>query len=377
MTITNYNRCGTERVVFLSDIHMGVKNASIEWLDNICDYFNNFFIPLIEKYIKREKCILVIAGDFFDNRQSIDINVLNRGMDIIESLSSRLEVFLMIGNHDIYKKKDTDTTSLRVFTHIDNVHVLYNTTTVDIGPEYNTKKMLLIPWVGDPKEENKILSSFAGDNIDIAVLHSDICGLRYDNGREILNGVNISSFSGTKIYSGHIHKRQSTEKVTYFGSPYQMRRSDIGNVKGVYSLQCSQEGELTEYFVENLYSPQFLRLPLESILDMTTEQLKKIICNNYVDILIKQKYINEINVSKIIEIADECNVKKIEIILDKSDSVLTEDDNTVKTNEMTIEEIFISKINKMDSLTKEDIDTLEKLNQSYIGIATGELNLNI
>ena len=134
---------------------------------------------------------------------------------------------------------------------------------------------------------------------------------------------------------------------------------------------------MTEYFVENLYSPQFLRLPLESILDMTTEQLKKIICNNYVDILIKQKYINEINVSKIIEIADECNVKKIEIILDKSDSILTEDDNTVKTNEMTIEEIFISKINKMDSLTKEDIDTLEKLNQSYIGIATGELNLNI
>lgn len=370
MKWTGLDRNDIQRIIFLSDIHLGVKNASIEWLENIINYFNNFFIPLIKEYQKKEKCALVIAGDFFDNRQSIDINVLNKGIDIIENLSKFIEVFMIIGNHDIYKKKDVDITSLRVFTNILNVNVLYEPTVLNLN---TNKHMLLVPWVGDPKEETNLLAEFNKENIDIAVLHSDICGLNYDNGREIVNGVNISSFNGTKIYSGHIHKRQGSDKVTYFGSPYQMRRSDIGNSKGVYSLQISDNGQMTEFFVENTYSPKFLKLYLDKILEMTCEEFGNIVNNNYVDIVISQKCINKINVSKIIDLADEYSVKKIEIILDKSDISITDD--IQKSNDMTIEDIFIAKVKNMQELSQDEVSSLEVLNKNYLQQAASQLNL--
>lgn len=373
MGYTKFDRKNIQRIIFLSDIHLGVKNASIEWLENILGYFNDFFIPLIKKYQTKDKCALVIAGDFFDNRQSIDINVLNKGIDIIESLSKIIEIFLIIGNHDIYKKKDVDITSLRVFTNIPNVNVLYEPSILCISGD---KQLGLIPWVGDAKEETKLLTNFNKENIDIAVLHSDICGLIYDNGREIVDGVNTASFNGIKIYSGHIHKRQASDKVTYLGSPYQMRRSDIGNIKGVYSLQITDSGQLIEFFDENTYSPKFLRLYLDKILEMTCEELGNIVHNNYVDIAIKQNCINKINVSKIIDLADEYSTKKIEIILDKSNTDTIED-NIEKSNDMTIEEIFITKIKNMSDLSQNEIETLETMNKNYLQQATSQLNLNV
>ena len=33
--MTQYNRESIDRVVFLSDIHLGLRNASIEWIENI------------------------------------------------------------------------------------------------------------------------------------------------------------------------------------------------------------------------------------------------------------------------------------------------------------------------------------------------------
>ena len=120
-----YNKEDVDRIVFISDIHLGVKNASIEWVDNVTKYFDNFFIPLLKKYINNnENVIVVIAGDFFDNRQHIDINILNIGANIMKKISSLVEVFVIIGNHDIYKKKDTDVTSLRLFEFFDNVHLI-------------------------------------------------------------------------------------------------------------------------------------------------------------------------------------------------------------------------------------------------------------
>ena len=58
-----------KEVIFISDVHWGVHNGSIEWVDNIKNYFDNFFIPLVsdEKRKKKKPCI-VIAGDYFDSR---------------------------------------------------------------------------------------------------------------------------------------------------------------------------------------------------------------------------------------------------------------------------------------------------------------------
>ena len=43
-TLNNLHLKECDNIIMLSDIHFGVRNNSIEWLENICDYFYNFFI---------------------------------------------------------------------------------------------------------------------------------------------------------------------------------------------------------------------------------------------------------------------------------------------------------------------------------------------
>lgn len=359
-------RKDVNRVILISDIHLGIRNASFEWIENMTKYFDNFFIPLIRKYKEAgDKCIVIVAGDYYDNRQHIDINVMNVGAEIMQKIAAEVEVFVSIGNHDIYKKKEVDISSVKIFKLFKNVKLIEKLTTLETA---ENRKFLIVPWVGDAKEETKILTR--NKNVDFYILHSDIAGFKYDNGRQIVNGVNISTIEGKKIYSGHIHKRQSTDVATYIGSPYHLKRSDIGNSKGIYSIVISPDG-VKEEFVENNYSPKYLKVPIEDILDYTLDKVKKIVYNNYVDIIIKRKWKNDINVSKLMEAMDYCKPRKIEIILDKLDTEFT-DDNTLVTKDMSIEDVSNDKIDKLGKergYSEEDIKKLKEMNAGYLNMA--------
>lgn len=371
-----YNKEDVDRIVFISDIHLGVKNASIEWVDNVTKYFDNFFIPLLKKYINNnENVIVVIAGDFFDNRQHIDINILNIGANIMKKISSLVEVFVIIGNHDIYKKKDTDVTSLRLFEFFDNVHLISELSELILKgkDDDHKRKMMLVPWVGNHAEETKILSKHT--NEDFVIMHTDIAGLKFDNGREIIDGTNINVLKKGKIYSGHIHKRQENEKVVYLGSPYQMRRSDIGNDKGIYSLKITNES-VEEVFELNKYSPKFLKLRLLDILELPLQKIKKLTENNYVDIIIKKSIMNEINMAKLMEAMEICNTKKIEVILDKNDTEDV-DNNPAAKKDMSITEIVAERLASLRDLTEEDRKTLTSMNINYLTLAAETLGSEI
>lgn len=355
-----------ENIVLISDIHFGIRNASVEWLENMTGYFNNFFFPLLNK-IKEEtpNSIVIIAGDYFDNRQSLDLNVMGTGIDIMESMSEILPVYIINGNHDVYRKNDNTINSLKVLRPIKNTHVITDNTVL----ETEKHKFLLFPWSGDIKGDFATVLNLP-DDIDYAIMHEDIKSLIYDNGRQIVSGFDSSTFKGKKIYSGHIHKRQESDKVTYIGSPYQLKRSDIGNTKGIYVLNV-KENDVAEKFYPNDYSPKFLKLIAKDIVDLPHENLVQIMSNNYVDIIIKRTELNTINVSDLMKRLDECGAKKIEVILDNSEmeQILSEESEVSK--DLTIEDITKSKINKLD-IPDEEKAKIIKLNEQYIA-ASNEL----
>ena len=145
-----------------------------------------------------------------------------------------------------------------------------------------------------------------------------------------------------------------------------MRRSDTGNTKGIYSIKVTDK-TVKEDFVENNYSPKFLKIQLDDILELNIEQIKSIIENNYVDIIIKRKYMNDINVAKFMEVMDYCNTKKIELILDKLDTEVV-DDSVKASNDMSIEDIFKTRISSME-LSEEEIKKLTEMNSTYLAQA--------
>ena len=298
-----------KRIFLLSDLHFGVRANSLEWLQNIQYFFKEFYMPFLKSNASPGD-VLFFLGDFFDNRQLLDINVLNVGIDTVIELSEIIPLYFITGNHDIYKKYDTDVNSIAAFRFIPNITIYEKPLIVSNG----NSKILIMPWVGSKlNEENYIRTN----KYDYVFAHTDIAGFNYDNGRAIkeTSSTDFSSFKNIKrVFSGHIHKRQERDNIIYIGSPYHTKRSDIGNDKGVYLFGPDKN---TLEFLQNDFSPKFQRILLEGILELTLEESIKILNNNYTDIIVPDKYIHLFNLTKFIDILKECRYKKIETISER------------------------------------------------------------
>jgi len=352
------NLSDVQSVILISDMHLGVRNASIEWAENITSYINNFFIPLIREHKKaKPNSIIIIAGDYFDNRQALDINIMTIGMQIMDQLAEELPVYIFTGNHDVYKKNDNFVNSLVLFNRFKNVKVITTNTIL----KFKHMNFLLYPWTGDIKKDAEYIMNLK--DVDYAIMHEDVKGLSYDNGRQIVRGFDSTIFKGKKIYSGHIHKRQESERVTYIGSPYQLRRSDIGNQKGIYILDVDGE-DVIEHFYKNEYSPVFLKLKIEDLFDVTLGNLKKILANNYVDIIIKRSDLGNINMPSLTNALNDCTTKKLEIKVDNNvGNILNESVSGIK--DLTVEDIVKEKISKLE-ISEEQKNSILTLNHNYI-----------
>lgn len=352
-------------IIFISDIHFGAKSASVEWADNITDYFENFFFPLVKmEIVNGYNPAIVVAGDFFDNRQHIDIDIMNRACDVVEKMTNICQVYMLVGNHDIYKKKDTDVTSLRIFERYKDVKVIKDKTVLTIK---NGKTFLLIPWVGDFSKESKLIAKNK-DKYDYLVLHTEISGMTYDNNRPIVNGINVSSMDDNcRIISGHIHKRQGNSKAMYLGSPYQMSRSDVGNDKGIYCFRLNDD-KFEVFFTQNNYSPKFLKIKFSEY-GRKAEVWKDVVYNNYVDIVFEEEELNRFNVNKFADELQLYKPRKIEFSCNKKPTV---DDTRKYSEDVTIEDIFIDQVNTKGLTDKQNKDIME-LNNSYLKRATEEI----
>jgi DNA repair exonuclease SbcCD nuclease subunit len=272
------------RGFLISDLHFGVKASNLEWQQIMKDYFHNFFFPLLRKESKKGD-IIFILGDVYDNRTSIKVDVLDGVVEILEEMSKILPIVMIPGNHDLYKKDDNGEekriNSLKTLKWIPNVY-LYERPVI---MECSNKKVLLVPWVGNHEIEQNILTKF---NADYAFMHTEFQGVQFNRYTKVEHGVESESAEKyAKIYSGHIHYRQSLKNITFIGSPYQMTRGDIGNDKGIYLLNF-ETGE--ETFFENTYSPKFLTCNFEELVELNLQQINEFVRGNFLDIRIPAKY---------------------------------------------------------------------------------------
>jgi len=362
-----------KKIFLLSDLHFGVRANSLEWLENQLHFFNNFYFPMLKKNVKKGD-IFCMLGDWFDNRQLLDINVMNKAIDVIFRISEIMPVYMMTGNHDIYKKNDTDVNSLAAFRFIPNVTIFEEPTIISNGKS----RILLLPWIGT-KEEEELYARKNANKADFIFAHTDMAGFKYDNGHHIVRGINLRDVKGfKKIFSGHIHKRQQIDHMYYIGSPYHTKRGDIGNVKMVYIFDPDNDSFET---MENNYSSVFQRIKLEDVMEWTLEFTYSVLANNYTDIVVPDKYINMFNLTKFIDLLYDCPYKKIETVGEKvkidEDFVGIIDGDDIKDIptllEMSIDDLeyTMEMIIKLKVLNKEYYDKAAKV-EYYDKIAQAE-----
>ena len=354
----------TSKAIFLADIHFGVRSSSEEWQDNIKDYFYNLFIPYLENILKTDKDYsLFILGDVFDDRKAIDINVNDMAINIFETLAKLLNIYIINGNHDLSKKTNKGNTSLRTFTNIPGITVIQEPTILKIKPSTKIlSNIIAIPYLGDHTEENKVLLEYSGKT-NYAFMHTDISQMKFDNGMTIVGAVDSTIYKG-KILSGHIHKRQETNNVIYIGSPYQLRRSDIGNIKGIYRLDF-KTNEMS--FDVNDYSPIFHKIPVDKFLKMNVSERNEFLNNNYNDILIEESELRKYKMTNIYDIANLSNAKRVQIIVNKSKHNFDVDEEK-NYKELSIEELINESIMQLD-IEDNAKERLKKISHDYIKIA--------
>lgn len=355
--------------LFLSDLHFGVRSSSEEWQNNIKDYFYNFFIPYVKNLIESNpdnSYILMVLGDVYDDRKSIDINVNELAIDIFEDLSKIINVIIINGNHDLSKKTNKGNSSLRSLSNIPNVNVIKEPMVIKVKQDKRiVSSIIAIPYLGNFAEENAILR-LCSDKCKYALMHTDISKMKYDNGMQIMGAVDAELFKGT-ILSGHIHKRQSDKNVIYIGSPYQLKRSDIDNQKGVYQLNLIND-DIT--FYPNMYSPIFHKIYIEDFMKMNAAERDKFLTNNYNYIILNESDLRKYKKTDLYDIINISSAKNVSIIVNKqkTDDIIDSEDYSEKT----IEELINESINALDV---EDAvkERLQKLSTQYLTVAQNEI----
>lgn len=359
-------------VVYISDIHFGVNSSSEEWQDNIKDYFFSWFIPFVKKeLVSKPDLVVCCLGDVYHDRKSIDIDVNNLSIDIFEELASILPVYIINGNHDLSKKTNKGNSSLRSLGNISNCHLIKEPTVLKFTEGTKTiSTFAAIPYLGDCNDENKCLVEFSG-NADYALMHTDISKMKFDNGMTIVGAVDAEKFSG-KIISGHIHKRQEASNVIYVGSPYQLSRGDVGNVKGIY-VHDLKTGEF--HFTENDYSPVFQKIDITKFLNFTEYELKTVLKNNYNDIIIDENNIDKYKMSDIYEMINLCDSRRTQIVVIKSKNKNENGDETDPEDivEYSLEQLINQAIDNLDT-EEETKNVLKSLSADYLKNAQMELD---
>ena len=348
-------------IFLISDIHLGVRSSSEEWQENQIEFFEKFFFPTIEKE-KDSNSILFVLGDVFDDRKSINIAVNELAIKIFTRIGKMIPTYIINGNHDLYKKTNKSATSLRSLEFIKGVTLITQPTIYQFD---DGTSISCIPYLGNIEEETKYL--LASSSCNYAFMHTDISQMKYDNYREIQSGINASVFPGM-IFSGHIHKRQENGNIVYVGSPYQMRRSDIGNKCGIYHIEDLQSKKYE--FIENTISPIFQKIDIEYFFSIKDNKplISSIIDHNYTDILVKEEDLKKkYKPSDIYNLILGYHPKRytISVIPDESKKFQFENEDLA---DKPIDEMIYSMIDSLDDKDDAQKQEMKELSKKYLKV---------
>lgn len=246
-----------KKIIILGDVHFDVSSGNQTILENQLEFFNKQLFP----YMKENGIQTIIQlGDLMDNRNKVSVNVSHYlKKDFFDVMKrEEIELYTLIGNHDIYHKDTREIHSLELFNEIyNNFHIINDIHTLNISD----KKLLIVPWVLPDEKYN--FSDYLDTNY--------IFGHFETNGVEMVKGINcnsshafgMDSFKGIKTFSGHFHLRRYYENsnIFYVGTPNQINWSDYNEQKGFHVLDILS-GNLD--FIENTVSTKHIKIIINS-----------------------------------------------------------------------------------------------------------------
>jgi DNA repair exonuclease SbcCD nuclease subunit len=300
------------KMMIIGDIHFGVRNNSVPYLDFQTEWFLNELIPLINK----EKIDhVVFEGDMFDSRNSLSPLVISRVREIFKELTKHAKIHCILGNHDLYFRNNKSIHSLCILED-QGVKIYENPTTVTIS----NKEILMLPWIVKDEQQD-IANLLVNNKFDFCIGHLEINDFEMVPGVKEENGLRRSLFSSCgKVFSGHFHLRRKIGNIQYTGTPYELSWNDHGDEKGVYIVDLSNNDET---FIQTKLTPRHLKISNDTT---TLKDInKELVTNNILRVLFKGD-ITEVQKINFIEKVNSLSPMSLTVD-DETDESLETDEN--------------------------------------------------
>jgi DNA repair exonuclease SbcCD nuclease subunit len=250
-----------EKVCTLSDIHIGVHQASPMWHNISLDFAHWLKAELISRDIKD----IIIPGDVLDDRNEVSVTTLHLLPQFFKILDC-FNIIISVGNHDCYYSRRSDIHSLKSLDGWSNITIIDKPTTITA----HEKIITFVPWF-TPVES--ITES------DIIFGHFDIQSFKMGLAKVCEHGIRSQDLlqKAKLVITGHYHLTQDrvyqNGTILYLGSPYELNWGEANTPKGFYIVDISTN----KYeFIENKKSPKHRKVRLSELISLgkITDQIR-------------------------------------------------------------------------------------------------------
>lgn len=176
----------------------------------------------IEQVVEEVKPDLVVnLGDTFNDHSVIRSEVMCSVSNHINKIvSNGTQMVMVLGNHDMWKPNSSQYHALEVFKGRKNLFIADSTIQID--------GITFVPYLTEHKNWPTITTK-------LAVTHNTFIGA--DFGFKISEeGIPLEKASCDLVVSGHIHKRQTLDNVSYPGTPIAISAGEVDQQKGLMLL---------------------------------------------------------------------------------------------------------------------------------------------
>jgi DNA repair exonuclease SbcCD nuclease subunit len=232
-------------IALFGDLHVYKHLSRTIFEDTAIQFLYDFADHCKENGIKK----FIFLGDWFHVKSKIYVPAYIRSMEALEYMKKLgIEMYFLIGNHDMPLMNTTDTSIIKSFHHYGKVINDYDW--IDDGDT----RMHLLSYTHELPEFEM------GDSKNILFGHLDILNFSMD-GIVCREGFDRNQFDVfDQVFSGHFHKHQSVGNICYVGSPYQTRYSERFDDKGFIVLNPETAGWKFEVYS---HAPKFKEVDID------------------------------------------------------------------------------------------------------------------
>ena len=247
------------KLLLFADAHIHTHKGSLKRLQHCLDALKWALQTAVDRKIDN----VLFLGDLFQDREKIQVLPYQRTYEIINSYcggNPYLNLYMLIGNHDMWFANKTDVSSIYPFGSIKGIRIIRKCETINIGG----LDIDFLPFTLNPL---KSIEAFKQSQSKILCGHIALDGAQLNTFYKVQADVSVE-YDGDmvkvgankfqpweRVFLGHYHGEQKVGHVEYVGSPLQLNFAEAFQKKHVIELETE---DLSTTYIENTFSPHHI-----------------------------------------------------------------------------------------------------------------------